>query len=120
MKMLTRDDDTDYLASIASRLESKGIPACIQGTEVARMITPKVVFEPSLWVYLDEQFEDAVRLMDDPEFQPTSGIDVEHFYANLPSETELSSVTFQFLLNALAVGFLGILAVYVFLQIVEG
>jgi len=118
MKMLIRDDDKQYLNSLVERLENNGIPACIQGTETARMITNKFVFEPSLWVYLNEQFDDAIKVMDDPSFKPSTGIDIEEFYANLPSEEDLNAASFNFLMNAIAIGALAVFAVFIFLHVV--
>jgi len=91
MKMLIRDSSVEYLESLKERLEENGIPTVIQGTETARMITSKVLFEPSLWVYLDGQFEDASKLIMNPEHEVTTGIDLEAFYANPPNQEELNT-----------------------------
>ena len=77
MKMLIRDGDKQYLISLKERLEENGIPAVIQGEDTARMTIPAFLLEPTLWVYLDEQFEDAVQLINNPDYQVTSAIDVE-------------------------------------------
>lgn len=85
--MLTRDSDNEHLVSLKERLENSGIPAVIQGKETARMIIPRVLLEPTLWIYIDDQFEDAVRLLDDPDHIVSTGIDIEQFYENVLSET---------------------------------
>ena len=92
--MLTRDGDKQYLLSLKERLEENGIPAVIQGEDTARMTIPAFLLEPTLWVYLDEQFEDAVQLINNPDYQVTSAIDVEEFYSREASpehnESELN------------------------------
>jgi hypothetical protein len=87
MKMLTRNVDQKYLASIKKRLEINGIPAVIQGKETARMSYHKFLHEPTLWIYIDDQFEDAVKLMDNPDHSVTTGIDIGEFYELANSET---------------------------------
>lgn len=83
MKMLTRDGNKARLESLKELLENKGIPAVIQGENTARMIIPFLVFEPTLWVYLDEQFEDATSLMKNPDHKVLTGIDVDEFYLSM-------------------------------------
>jgi len=79
--MLTRNGDKHYLNSLKARLEENGIPAVIQGKETARMSLPWSVFEPTLWIYIDEQFIDAVRIIEDPNYKAPSGVDIDEFYA---------------------------------------
>ncbi len=87
MKMLTRDSDNKNLASLKERLENSGIPAVIQGKETARMTVSWFLLEPTLWIYLDHQFEDAIRLMDNPDHVVTTGIDIEQFYSSALSNS---------------------------------
>ncbi len=96
--MLARNGDIQYLRSLKQRLEENGIPASIQGEETARMLVPNVAFEPTLWIYLDEQYEEAEALLEDPDYVVINKIDVTEFYENLPSEEEQrSAVTNAFL-----------------------
>ncbi len=88
MKMITRDHNTQYLETLKDRLEGNGIPAVIQGQNTARMIVPISVFQPTLWIYIDEQFDDAVQLIEDPAHIVKSGIDMEAFYDEQPNELE--------------------------------
>jgi len=106
--MLTRDGNHDYLVSLKNLLEENGIPSVIQGTETARMIIPTFLLEPTLWVYFDEQFEDASRLIIDNEHVVTTGISIEDFYNNQPNKKEQ---------NSIFVNELGNLAAYVILVI---
>ena len=83
MKMLIRDGNKAHLQSLKELLESQGIPVVIQGENTARMIIPFFVFEPTLWVYLDEQFDDATHLIKNPGHKVTTGIDIEDFYLSM-------------------------------------
>jgi hypothetical protein len=88
MKLLAKNGDVQYLQSLRQRLEENGIPATIQGENTARMLVPSVAFEPTLWVYIDEQYAEARELLGDPEHVVSNRVDVSSFYANLPSESE--------------------------------
>jgi len=80
MKLLTKSTDTSYLHTLKGLLEENGIPASISGENTARMITPFLMTQPGLWVYLDEQFEEASKLINDHEYTVLNKIDVEAFY----------------------------------------
>jgi len=113
MKMLTRDSSVDYLNSLKQRLEENGIPAVIQGKETARMIIPAFMLEPTLWVFLDGQYEDAAKLIMDPDHQVTTGIDVAAFYENQPDQQELNAAVNNTLGNMAAYVVLFIILVFV-------
>lgn len=87
MKMLTRSGEKEHLISLKERLEDNGIPAVIQGEETARMTIPRFLLEPTLWIYIDDQLEDAVKLIDDPNHIVSTGIDIDLFYETALSET---------------------------------
>jgi len=80
MKLLTKSSDTSYLHTLKGLLEENGIPASISGENTARMITPFLMTQPSLWVYLDEQLEEASKLINNHEYTVLNKIDVEEFY----------------------------------------
>lgn len=88
-----------YLLTLKEKLEENGIPAVIHGDNTARMIIPAFLLEPTLWVYLDEQFEDAVKLIDDPNHEVTTGIDVEDFYTREVTPDEQSKALNQVLVD---------------------
>lgn len=92
MKLVTKSTDTNYLYSLAGLLEANGIPATIQGENTARMITPFLMTQPGLWVYLDEQLHEAIQLIHDNEYIVKNKIDVEEFYKlniNITSDTSV-------------------------------
>ena len=110
MKLVVRDSDEHYLTSLKELLEENGIPAVIQGKETARMTYRFFLFEPTLWIYINEQFDDAVKLIADPSHTVVTGIDVEEFYGAQSNEEETDSATNKALANlALLVIFLALL-----------
>jgi len=110
--MVTRDSDKSHLQDLKDRLESKGIPAVIQGENTARMIIPYFALQPTLWVYLDKQFDDAVRLLANPDHEVTTGVDIEEFYASV-EEVEANQSNINKVYIDLGLFFAGILAALV-------
>ncbi|MBT2969958.1 MAG: DUF2007 domain-containing protein [Candidatus Thiodiazotropha sp. (ex Ctena orbiculata)] len=117
MKMLTRDSNVPNLQSLKERLEANGIPSVIQGTETARMIIPRFFLEPTLWVYLDSQLDDALKLIDDPGHNVTTGIDIDDFYAEQPSEDELRSAVTHTIVNLFAIVLMVALIVFIIMKV---
>ncbi|MCU7850876.1 MAG: DUF2007 domain-containing protein [Candidatus Thiodiazotropha sp. (ex Monitilora ramsayi)] len=117
MKMLTRNSNIFYLESLKERLEANGIPTVIQGTETARMIIPRFLLEPTLWVYLDGQLEDALKLIDDPDHEVTTGIDIADFYTKQPSEDDLRAEVTHTIGNIFAIVLFVALVVFVLTKI---
>ncbi len=117
--MLTRDSDRNYLIELKQRLEENGIPAVIQGENTARMIVPIFLLQPTLWVYLDEQFEDAVELMGNPDHQVSSGIDIEEFYALQPSAEQQAQDLNAALLHLLLIVGAVMVGMYVLIKVLE-
>lgn len=119
MKMLTRDSDTHYLYGLKDRLERHGIPAVVQGEETARMIIPRFGFQPTLWVYIDEQYEEAIKLIENPEYKVQAPVDIEVFREMEPDETvkrsELNAALLHLLLYLGAI-MLGVVAIIWFLR----
>ncbi|MET0071236.1 MAG: DUF2007 domain-containing protein [Candidatus Thiodiazotropha sp.] len=117
MKMLTRDSNVLHLQSLKERLEANGIPSVIQGTETARMIIPRFFFEPTLWIYLDSQVDDALKLIDDPDHKVTTGIDIADFYARQPSEAELRTEVANTIGNMFAIVLVVALVVFIMIKV---
>ena len=80
MKLITKSIDASQLHVLKELLEANGIPALINGENTARMITPFLMTEPSLWVYLDEQRDEALRLIEDPDYEVVNKADMVEFY----------------------------------------
>lgn len=117
MKMIAKDGDTQYLKMLKERLEEKGIPAVIQGENTARMIIPFFLFEPTLWVYMDDQFHDAEQLIMNPGHVVTTGIDVDAFYDNQPTEIEQRNELNHALIHLALFSGAIIFALFVFIKV---
>ena len=111
MKLITKSTDTGYFHTLKGLLEANGIPATINGENTARMITPFLMTQPSLWVYLDEQVDEALKLVNNNEYSVINKVDVEEFYElnkNITSDTtamnaayiKLGITVFSWLLGA--------------------
>lgn len=79
MKLILEDNDTFYLRSLKNLLESNGIPALINGTHSVRVVTPFLINQQSLWVYFDNQLEEAIKLIDNPEYEVKNKVDITEF-----------------------------------------
>jgi hypothetical protein len=80
MKRVIKSIDASQLHVLKDLLETNGIPALINGENTARIITPFLMTEPSLWVYLDEQRDEALRLIEDPDYEVVNKVDMTEFY----------------------------------------
>ena len=72
--------DVSQLHVLKELLEANGIPALINGENTARAITPFLMTEPSLWVYLDDQLDEALELVNDPDYEVINKVDMKEFY----------------------------------------
>ncbi|MCU7806042.1 MAG: DUF2007 domain-containing protein [Candidatus Thiodiazotropha sp. (ex Lucinoma borealis)] len=119
MKMLTRDSDPQYLNELKNRLEINGIPAVVQGENTARMIIPRFGIQPTLWVYLDEQYPEAIQLIENPEYKVKAQIDMAELKRIEPTEyqkrNQLNAALIHLLLYSGAI-MLGIIAFIWFLE----
>ena len=110
MKLLTKSTDINHLYILKDLLEANGIPAMVKGENTARMITPFLMTEPSLWVYLDDQLNEAEALILDPNYQVKNGIDMNEFHSATREISADPKHLNEALLN-LGVGFAAILFV---------
>ncbi len=99
MKFLTKSTDIMHLHVLRDLLEANGIPAVVKGEHTARMISPFLMSEPSLWVYLDDQHIEAERLILDPDYEVENKIDVDEFYRVTKEASENPKQLYDSLLN---------------------
>lgn len=92
MKRVIKGTDTDNPYILKSLLESNGIPVFISGEGAGRVL-PFLLSKPDLWIYLDEQYDEALALIQDPDYEVMNKVDVEAFYelAHDPSPIGLST-----------------------------
>jgi hypothetical protein len=119
MKLLTRDENKMYLQELKELLENNGIPAVVQGENTARILPPFLMSQAGLWVYLDEQFEDAVHLMMDANHTVTTGINVDEFYKVLPAEEEQTNMVNKVLKDLALYAILFCIVMFVLIKILE-
>ena len=119
MKRVIKSVDASQLHVLKDLLETNGIPALINGENTARMITPFLMTEPSLWVYLDEQRDEALRLIEDPVYEVLNKVDMVEFYKVADSVTdkpESLNTALVYLAATMAVVLLGL---FVLVQVLE-
>ncbi|MDB4409760.1 DUF2007 domain-containing protein [Gammaproteobacteria bacterium] len=88
MKLVMKSVDASRLHVLKDLLETNGIPALINGENTARIITPFLMTEPALWVYLDEQLEEALQLIRDPDYEVVNKVDMDEFNSIADSITD--------------------------------
>jgi hypothetical protein len=119
MKLITKSIDASQLHVLKELLEANGIPALINGENTARMITPFLMMEPSLWVYLDEQRDEALRLIEDPDYEVVNKADMVEFYKiadTITDKPESLNTALVYLGATMAVVLLGL---FVLVQVLE-
>lgn len=119
MKLITKSIDASQLHVLKELLEANGIPALINGENTARMITPFLMTEPSLWVYLDEQRDEALRLIEDPDYEVVNKVDMIEFYKvadSITDKPESLNTALVYLGATMAVVLLGL---FVVVQVLE-
>ena len=99
MKFLTKSTDIVRLQLLKDLLEANGIPATVKGENTARTVSPYLMTEPSLWVYLDDQEAEAERLILDPSYEVENKVDVDEFYRLTSEVSENPKQLYNTLLN---------------------
>ena len=87
MKLLYHASDLEEASQLKATLETAGIPAMISGENFSSLRIPLFPDNHGVFIYLDEQYNDALRLISDPGYIPETAIDVEQFYELMDSET---------------------------------
>lgn len=119
MKLLIKNRDTSYLLTLKMLLEGNGIPAFISGENVARMITSYIFTEPGLWIYIDKQEDEALKLIDDPDYEVINSVDVSAFYESNRDVDEASEPFTQLLATVFGWAVLVIVGMFVFGKILQ-
>jgi hypothetical protein len=84
MKLLTQVGDKAQLDGLTLLFESKGIPVFVGNEAAARnmgFLSPGR--QHALWVVFDEQYDDALALLADPEHEVENPVDVEEYRRRL-------------------------------------
>ena len=83
MRLLFESEIPSELTEAKELLEQKGIPAFISDEETYRVRPSAVLYKKGLWVCLEEQYGDAVKLLKNPDHEVIKPVDVETFYRSL-------------------------------------
>ena len=86
MKLLYRANSLEEANELKASLEMAGIPAMISGENFSALRIPLFPNNLGVFIYLDEQYNDALQVMDNPEFIPETAVDTEEFYQLQDSE----------------------------------
>jgi len=79
MKLIIPDADNSHLEAMKELLETNGIPCFINGKNTSR-IMPFIITKASLWVHLSEQENEALLLINNPEYDVKNKVDMDEFY----------------------------------------
>lgn len=85
MKLVYRANGLEEANEIKNLLENAGIPAMISGENFSALRIPFFPNNLGVFIYLDDQYNDAMQLMADPEYTPETLVDVEQFYQLMES-----------------------------------
>ncbi len=69
-------------------LELRGIPTFIGSENSGPAFGFIAANKYTIWVCLDEQYQDAVALLDNPDHEVTTGIDVDEYYKAVEEQTK--------------------------------
>ena len=84
MRLLTSVDTIDAATELEQLMHASGIPVFVE-PDYTRVAVDAVggTFGYRVHVWLEEQTEDALRVMKEPDYQPLSAVDVPAFFAKL-------------------------------------
>ena len=84
MKLVCKCSEIIEAERIKHLLEDKGIPANITGQASYHLHLAAMVSRPlAIWVYVDEQIDDAKALVNNPEHVVYNAINIEYFYTQM-------------------------------------
>ena len=113
MKLVLKSIDASRLHVLKDLLETNGIPALINGENTARIITPFIMTEPGLWVYFDEQLDEALKLIQDPDYEVINKVDMAEFNRIADSITDKPkslNTALLYLASTMVIVLLGLIA----------
>ena len=79
MKLIISDADNHELEAMKELLEKNGIPAFINGKNTSR-IMPFIITKASLWIHLSEQENEALLLINDPDYEVKNKVNMDEYY----------------------------------------
>ena len=119
MKIVYKTNDVNEAHNICQLLENKGIPSQVRENGLTNRGS-HIPNGNEVWIYLNEQHTDAVKLINDPNHNVANSLDIEEFYSNLNNQAALYSVNEQmlkFVKYGSVVVLCVILAVFIFIKL---
>lgn len=86
MELVYTTSSADEANEIKNRLENAGIPVMISGENVSRIQLPFLSNNLGVFIYINNQYDDAMALIKDNNHKVTSSIDVDAFYKVVESK----------------------------------
>jgi hypothetical protein len=84
MELIFETNSQNEINEMKLHLESNGIPVFVGNENTARNFQHLGAdAKLTLWVFLKEQYEEALVLLKDPEYEVSNQVDVKEFYKNL-------------------------------------
>jgi hypothetical protein len=121
MKIVCQCSELVEAERIKNLLEDKGIPANITGQEAYHLQLAALVSRPlAVWVYLDEQVDDAKTCLDNPEHLVHNALNIENFYKELQKNIDSQSISGfnrQLIVSGLSIILLLIICIAVLLKL---
>jgi len=103
MKLVYRTSDEQEASRICSLLEGNGIPAFTTNENVNRLRTVGMD-GIGIFVHINAQKNEAINLIDNPDYIVKNKVDVNHFYEQTKNTdiNEVNNILIKNLLKALA------------------
>lgn len=118
MKIVVNNRELEELYALKTLLESNGIPASISGEGTARVL-PFLMPKPALWIFLDEQYDEALKLVNDPDYEVSGRVDVDQFYELAHQPAREAESTSSVLLGLFFYGALVIAALIAIIKVLR-
>ena len=80
MELVYTTSSLEEANQIKNRLEEAGIPIMIAGENVTRIRLPFLSSNLGLFIYINNQYDDAMALINNVNHKVTTAIDVDAFY----------------------------------------
>ena len=94
MKLVCKCAELVEAERIKNVLQDKGIPANISGQEAYHLQLAALVSRPlAVWVYLDEQIDEAQACLANPEHVVRNAVNIEQFYLALQENIDAQSLS---------------------------
>ena len=94
MKLVCKCSELIEAERIKNLLHDKGIPANITGQEAYHLQLATLVSRPlAVWVYLDEQINDATACLNNSEHIVRSAVNIDNFYTELQDKCDTQNIS---------------------------